>query len=86
MQEFMRRWTGVIIIIIGAIVIIMGIGQSLVLPKSIIDTGILKLQCITSIIIGLALVLAGVAINGISVGMSQLGGALTEIVKGLQAR
>lgn len=80
MQEFMRRWTGVIVLILGIGVAGLGI-VALVVPSG---GGVIS--GIVSIVAGLAIILAGLAINGISDGMNQIGDVLGQIMKGLQAR
>lgn len=80
MQDFMRRWTGVIVLILGVGILVLGILS--VLQAS----GFGMAGGIASIVAGVAIILAGVAINGISNGMKQIGDVLAQIMKGLQAR
>ena len=78
MEQFMRRWVGVIILIFGIATVIMGV--LLLGIQREIAVGVI------TIVIGFAFILTGVAVNGISSGMNQIGDVLTQIMKGLQSR
>ncbi len=80
MQEFMRRWTGVIVLVLGIGVTGLGIVGLVVWPSGGLISGIID------IVAGLAIILAGLAIHGISGGMNQIGDVLAQIIKGLQER
>ena len=80
MQEFMRKWTGIIVLVLGIITLILGIPS---LFKSVTQHLFLAVGVLTG---GVAVVFAGLAIHGMTDGMNQIGDVLTQIIKGLQER
>lgn len=80
MQDFMRKWTGVIVLILGICVL----GFSVVALVLFPGEGVL-LEII-AVITGLAIIFTGLAIHGMTDGMNQIGDVLAQIMKGLQER
>ncbi len=80
MQEFMRKWTGIFVLVLGVVTSILGI---LSLFNSVTQQLFLAVGVLTG---GVAVVFTGLAIHGMTDGMNQIGDVLTQIIKGLQER